>query len=29
VDKYYEKMKAKLLEAGYTEVEIERQKQEP
>ena len=28
VDKYYEKMKAKLLEAGYTEVEIERQKQE-
>ena len=28
VDKYYEKMKAKLLEAGLTEVEIERQKQE-
>ncbi len=28
VYKYYEKMKAKLLEAGYTEVEIERQKQE-
>jgi len=28
VDRYYEKMKAKLLEAGYTEVEIERQKQE-
>jgi len=28
VDKYYEKMNAKLLEAGYTEVEIERQKQE-
>ena len=28
IDKYYEKMKAKLLEAGYTEVEIERQKQE-
>ena len=28
VDKYYERMKAKLLEAGYTEVEIERQKQE-
>jgi hypothetical protein len=28
VDKYYEKMKAKLMEAGYTEVEIERQKQE-
>ena len=28
VDKYYEKMKTKLLEAGYTEVEIERQKQE-
>ena len=28
VDKYYEKMRAKLLEAGYTEVEIERQKQE-
>ncbi len=28
VDRYYEKMKTKLLEAGYTEVEIERQKQE-
>ncbi len=28
VDRYYEQMKAKLLEAGYTEVEIERQKQE-
>ena len=28
VDKYYEKMKAKLLEAGLTEVEIERQKQD-
>ncbi len=28
MDKYYEKMKAKLLEAGLTEVEIERQKQE-
>ena len=28
VDKDYEKMKAKLMEAGYTEVEIERQKQE-
>ena len=28
VDKYYEKMRAKLIEAGYTEVEIERQKQE-
>ena len=28
VDKYYEKMRAKLIEAGLTEVEIERQKQE-
>jgi len=28
VDRYYEKMKSKLLEAGYTEEEIERQKQE-
>ncbi len=28
VDKYYEKMKAKLMEAGLTEVEIEQQKQE-
>jgi hypothetical protein len=28
LDQYYEKMKAKLLEAGFTEIEIERQKQE-